>query len=119
MLLAAILTMGLASCDRMHVDKEVKELCEQVLASTDAYLTGESDIMVTYTTLYAILTYWNGMEIETTKYTFTKDFEAKMMLKNIVESVANQASGEDARDDIIRQRNALAEIAGLKELKAS
>ena len=119
LLLAAMLMAGFASCDRMHVDKEIKELCEQVLATTDAYLKGENDIMVTYTTLYALLTYWDGLNIETTKYTFTKDFEAKMMLKNIVESAANQASGEDAREDILRQRNALAEIAGLKQLKAS
>lgn len=117
LLLAAVMLMCFASCDRTHVDKEIKEICQQALDTTDAYLKGESDIMVTYTTLCVLLTYWDGLNIETTKYTFTKNFEAKMMLKNIIESTANQASGEDARDDILRQRNALAELAGLKQLK--
>ena len=118
LLAAAMMIFCFAACDRTHVDKEVKEICEQVLEVTDAYLSGEKDIMIAYTTLCMLLTYWDGLEIETTKDTFTKNFEAKMMLKNIIESVANQASGEDARADILRQRNALAEIAGLKQIKA-
>ena len=117
MLLCASMMTLFAACDRTHVGKEVKDICKQSLVYVDDYLRGDADIMVTYTSLVAVLTYWDGLKIETTKYTVTKDFQAKMMFKNIIESVANQASGKDARADILRQRNALAEIAGLKELK--
>ena len=118
LLMALAMLLSMTACGGNHVDKEVKELCRQTLAYTDAYLKGESDVMVTYTSLLAVYTYWDGLDIETTKYTVTKNFQAKSMLRNLIESFARQASGEDTRAAILRQRNSLAEIAGLPKLKA-
>lgn len=115
LLAAMILLMG--ACSHEHVDKEVKEICKQTFVYVDAYLKGEQDIMSAYTSVYALYIYWDGLDLETTKYTVTKNFQAKMMMKNVLESLARQASGEDARDAIIRQRNELAEIAGLSKIK--
>ncbi|MBO4406423.1 MAG: hypothetical protein J5849_01875 [Clostridia bacterium] len=115
--LLAVMLLTLTACDRTHVDKEVKEICKQLFVYVDEYLEGERDIMTTYTAVLAVYTYWDGLDIETTKYTVTRNFQAKMMAKNILESLSRQASGEDARAAILRQRNALADIAGLPQLK--
>ncbi len=116
-LLTAALLLAFASCNHNHVDKEVKEICEQTFVYTDEYLEGKRDILPTYTAVLALYTYWDGLDIETTKYTVTKNFQAKMMMKNLLESLSRQASGEDTRAAIIRQRNELAEIAGLSKIK--
>ncbi len=116
LLLAAMLFL-LVACDHTHVDKEVKEICEQAFVYVDDYLKGNRDIMTTYTAVLALYTYWDGLDIETTKYTVTRNFQAKMMMKNVLESLSRQASGEDARAAILRQRNELADIAGLPKLK--
>ncbi len=115
-LLAAMLFL-LAGCNHNHVDKQVKNFCKESLVYVDEYLKGEKDIMTTYTSVLAVYLLWDGTDIETTKYTVTSNFQAKMMLKNILESLSRQASGEDARAAILRQRNELAEIAGLSKLK--
>ena len=116
LLLAAMLFL-LAGCNHNHVDKQVKSFCEQSLVYVDEYLTGKRDIMTTYTSVLTVYTIWDGTDIEATKYTVTSNFQAKVMLKNILDSISRQASGEDARAAILRQRNELAEIAGLKKLK--
>ena len=95
----------------------IKEICEQAFVYVDDYLKGNRDIMTTYTAVLALYTYWDGLDIETTKYTVTRNFQAKMMMKNVLESLSRQASGEDARAAILRQRNELADIAGLPKLK--
>ena len=139
LLLAAMLFL-LVACDHTHVDKEVKEICEQAFGSDSGWTLEEQDWyneqlfrigccethrsclpgpdnMTTYTAVLALYTYWDGLDIETTKYTVTRNFQAKMMMKNVLESLSRQASGEDARAAILRQRNELADIAGLPKLK--
>ena len=111
--LVLVMVLGMAACDRSHVSEEVYEISKQGLVYVDEFLAGERDIMAAYTGLYTLYAYWDALKIETDKNTVTPNFQAKMMFQTMLHSVEKQASGENVREDILRQRNRLAEMCDL------
>lgn len=111
--LVLIMVLGMASCNRPHVTEEVREISKQALVYVDEFLAGERDVMAAYTGLYTLYAYWDALKIETDKNTVTPNFQAKMMFQTMLHSVEKQASGENVREDILRQRNRLAEMCDL------
>ena len=112
-MLVLVMVMTMAACNRSHVSEEVYEISKQGLVYVDEFLADERDVMAAYTGLYTLYAYWDALNIQTDKSTVTPNFQAKMMFQTMLHSFEKQASGEDAREDILRQRNRLAEICDL------
>lgn len=111
--LVLVMMISMVSCNRPHVTEEVYEISKQALVYVDEFLAEERDVMAAYTALYTLYAYWDALKIETDKNTVTPNFQAKMMYQTMLRSFEKQASGENVREDILRQRNRLAEMCDL------
>lgn len=112
--LVLVMVLGMVACNnRPHVSEEVYEISKQGIVYVDEFLAGKRDVMAAYTGLYTLYAYWDALKIETDKNTVTPNFQAKMMFQTMLHSFEKQASGENVREDILRQRNRLAEMCDL------
>lgn len=119
---AAVLLLSIvfcvSACDSKKVSDQAYEYADSAIKTIDMYLDGDTEVLAAYVALYAIQEQWaNDESIEQTSENVTVDFQAKLMLGNLVESFAKESSGENVRAQIIRQRNRLAVMIDVAEIK--